>query len=329
MAITSIGYGNTIVPDTSTAKWLPRAGMSHYGVAGWSDWRPTIGGAGNRAVTIAAGVGWGWNIVDTNSAPAVVNVPSVGSGQRYDLIVAHRDWGTGTTTFAVVEGGSAKVIPPRDTNPGVEDDQPIAVVRVAAGNNSVLELWDVRVIPAPQGFAVDPMVLSYFDEVGTSLRLPPWGSDRETVATRYMDGGVEKWGFASVEDTFWATSLSGIVYSEHFALESMRIRRRQTRVTGRLSVRKLQLAGKTAAESTVTTGADGALSSQLNMFWLPSLWRPDDTFPVDIRGTESNNPFTGLIEPGGRVALTHGPPNRSIAPNARLTVYFDHLVGTA
>lgn len=165
MSITSLGYENTIFDDGDWANYAPFVAGAVYGVH-QNGWEPSAG-VGIRAVAIAAGDGWGWGIKDHNSATVTLNHASVSSGQRYDLVVAHRNWATSTTSFEIIQGNSTRAIPTRDTTPGTEDDQPIALVRVVPGS-VVAEVIDLRVW---KEYARDALVLNYMKRVGTQLRI--------------------------------------------------------------------------------------------------------------------------------------------------------------
>lgn len=172
MAITdSWGYAGDIdAPEW--AKLMPYAAGGQYGVKDFAAWRPTIGGSGDRAVTIAAGLGWGHGVMDTNGSSVTLNLPSVASGSRWDLIVARRIWSTGVTSFQRVAGTSTKALPNRLNTPGTEDEQPIALARVTAGSASVVELIDLRCIPGDSGLlAFNELALQYLNRVGTSIRI--------------------------------------------------------------------------------------------------------------------------------------------------------------
>lgn len=160
--------------DVTAAEWaqlLPYAAGMQYGVKTFGSWRPTIGGAGDRAVTIGAGFGWGHGVVDRNDAPVTLNLPSVSTGSRWDLICARRVWASGgSTTFERVSGTLTPTIPTRLNSPGVEDEQPIALARVQAGNSAVAELYDLRCLPGDSGLeAFHELALQYLTRDATQV----------------------------------------------------------------------------------------------------------------------------------------------------------------
>jgi hypothetical protein len=201
VAITdSWGYaGDVTAPEW--ARSIPNVGMSQYGVAGYGDWRVTAGGGGDRAISIAAGLGWGHGVTDINVGTVVLNVPSVASGSRWDTVVARRVWGTGTTSFQLVTGTSARSIAGARTNtPGTDDGQPIALARVVAGSSTVAEIVDLRCIPGDGGIvAFDSAALQYLSRVGTVARIGNVRWERITATN-----GTPTWAKVDVTpDTGW------------------------------------------------------------------------------------------------------------------------------
>lgn len=315
MAISSVGYAGTV----DAAQWADlvwRAGGSEYGVVGFGDWRVSVGG-GTRQVSVAAGKGWGHGVVDSNSAPVVLTHSSVPSGQRWDLIVAHRNWNTNTTTFAIVAGGSAKVIPARDSDIGDEADQPIALVRINAGATTVAEIVDLRCIPGDNGMVIfDALSLSYLSAVGTEVRLD------DIVWSRVVDNlGSPRWIQSDQGDTGWVSSLAGVDGTASFDADSMRLRRLGARVTGHVVVKR----NSTADPATAPVAADGSITPG-SLLRLPVGWRPGAKCAVEVRGYSGNAPFFGTVETDGLVTVTHGLAGNSMTLNSRYYVHFDHLV---
>lgn len=170
MAITSVGYAGT-VDDTEWPQVTRYAGGSTYSVAGAADFNATPG-VGDRAVSIAAGTAAGGGVVDVSDGPVTLLLPSVSSGSRWDLIGLRRHWATGITTVERVAGGSTKTIPTRPDDPGIEDVQPLWLLRVTAGQTTVQEFVDLRVWVGDGGaYANNDLVRSYMDRVGTSIRI--------------------------------------------------------------------------------------------------------------------------------------------------------------
>jgi hypothetical protein len=174
MADQHIGYPGS-VNAAQLADWMPNVAAAQYSVAGTNDAKAIIG-AGTRAVTIKAGTVIGDGILDVFENDTTVNLTSVPSGDRWDMIVLRRTWnatpGASTSIYTVVTGGPNRTLPSRNTNAGVLADQPIALARVRSGQNAVQEIVDLRVWAHNGGvFAVSDLVMGYLDQVGTHLTI--------------------------------------------------------------------------------------------------------------------------------------------------------------
>lgn len=180
MAITeSLGYGGTITED-DLAVWR-RAFPGTYGVVAAGDWKVTVKPGVDRTLRVAAGQGYGHLVVDTNDdteAGATVQLNTLASGTRWDLIVARRDWSGsgGTSTFTKVTGTSVQtaVLASRAQTPGVLDEQPLALVQVTGngGGGVISDVVDLRVWHGDGGaYAESVLVLQFLTDVGTMIRI--------------------------------------------------------------------------------------------------------------------------------------------------------------
>lgn len=203
MAITSVGYAGTIT-DANWRRMATAAVGSLYGVDDATSWKVTPG-VGDRAVRIATGGGFGLGVRDVSDAVVTLTLPTVPSGSRWDLIVMHRDWGTKVSQFQSIQGGATEALPARDAGFGTQNDQPIALVRVAAGNTVVQDIIDLRCIPGDGGvFAFHALALSYLDRVGTSVRIGDAVHDRVVNAL-----GNPVWVSTLTADTGWTAVTPG------------------------------------------------------------------------------------------------------------------------
>lgn len=172
MAITSVGYDGT-VDEVQWANMVSKTGFSEYGVDSSTAFLVTQV-AGTRMVSIAAGLAWGRGVMDISDTAVNVQLEAVTTGSRYDLIALRRSWGPangGPSEIVIIKGTSSKALPSmRQSNPGVVDDQPIALVRVQAGSTSIPEIIDLRVWARNGGlYAVDDLARSYIASVGTEI----------------------------------------------------------------------------------------------------------------------------------------------------------------
>jgi hypothetical protein len=152
VTITSIGYTGTINATqwaAQTASYVGRSGVSGDGqcVGSATDWQTTIVAGVDRTVRIAPGTGYGFGVVDVNDATFDVQLP-IASGTVWYAIIARRHWTTtptNSTVFGYVTGSASLLLPTGlSANPGVEADQPIALVQITSGTTSPTDIIDLR-----------------------------------------------------------------------------------------------------------------------------------------------------------------------------------------
>lgn len=169
MALTSVGYAGSV----TSADWadLTAAFGAQYGVGGAADWKVTTVAGQDRTVSVAVGSGFGHGILDTTDAAETIQLATVGSGSRWDTIVARRTWATPVTTLIAVQGTSTRGISAsRQSNPGVVDDQPIALVQVTAGQQLPTSVVDLRCWRGNGGMvAASNDALGYLDAAGSAV----------------------------------------------------------------------------------------------------------------------------------------------------------------
>lgn len=147
MADTSYGYVGSV--DQTGHALLSRFAGAEYAVAGAADWKVTPVSGVDRTVSIAPGVGYGHGVWDEFETAQTVQLPTLASGTRWDLVCMRRTWsgtvGASTTLPAFVSGTSAQSIPAgRNANPGTLDDQPLALVQITAGQQVPTAVIDLR-----------------------------------------------------------------------------------------------------------------------------------------------------------------------------------------
>lgn len=194
MTIASIGYAGSI----SAAEWPEFSWnlVGGYSIGGPGDMLVTPA-VGDRTIAIADGLAVGCGVEDVCTSLSNIALPA---GTRWDLIALRRNWGTGETTIVRVEGTATKALPGgRESTPGTLDDQPIALVRVAAGSTAIQEVVDLRVWAGDGGvFARDELVLSFLTRLGTRVRIGDY------TWTRVLDAmGAAKWIKDATADSGW------------------------------------------------------------------------------------------------------------------------------
>lgn len=210
MAVTFIshGYDTTTGNPYTEIAWAdahPRIGSGTYGVRSGGDWKVTAVAGQDRTVSIAAGFGWGSGVIDQTVANDTIQLDTISSGSRWDLIVARRDWTptAGETVFMKINGGSVKAIPGgRLETPGGIDDQPLALVQVTAGQTQPTAIVDLRCWAVNGGMvAKDDLVKSYLNDLGTELYI-------NGVQWRYIPGANDVPEWISVDTTQSSADIS-------------------------------------------------------------------------------------------------------------------------
>jgi hypothetical protein len=176
MTITSLGYSGTIAPNVGWANMQQVLG-SRYMVASHTDCvvSPLVGGT--RQIQVSTGYMGGWGILDQITATETLTLATVASGIHYWLICAHRNWTTPVTTITAIDAGTAlpATMPTRSTSPGTTDDQPLALVSIAAGATNPVVIYDLRAIGGPNIYNMSaslqnlPNWLSYMAIEGSTV----------------------------------------------------------------------------------------------------------------------------------------------------------------
>jgi hypothetical protein len=138
------------------------------------DWKVTPVAGQDRTVSIAAGWGFGHGVTDSTYANDTIQLDTISSGSRWDLIAVRRDWTptAGVTKFVKVNGGATAVIPGgRQANPGGIDDQPIALVQVTAGQTQPTSIIDLRTWAGDGGGLVGAhdLIRTFLNKTGTRI----------------------------------------------------------------------------------------------------------------------------------------------------------------
>jgi len=171
----SPGYAGAYMFNADWAK-IQRGLGAKYWVDDLAALKVTPKTGGTREVNIAAGIGGGHGILDTNDATATVQLPTVASGTSYFMIVLKRTWGvTQASTFGYIAAGtSSATLPTRATDPGnTADDQPLALVSLASGSTNPVVVADLRAIGHGKDelLAFDERVLQYINWPGARVTI--------------------------------------------------------------------------------------------------------------------------------------------------------------
>jgi hypothetical protein len=205
MAVTFIshGYDTTTGNPYTEIAWAdahPAIGSGTYGVRSGNDWKVTAVAGQDRTVSIAEGFGWGAGVIDLTVENETIQLDTISSGSRWDLIAARRDWTptAGETKFMKINGGSTRAIPGgRLMTPGGIDDQPLALVQVTAGQTQPTAIVDLRCWATNGGMvAKDDLAKNYLNKLGTEVFI-------NGVEWRYIpgDNDVPTWIGNEVDKT--------------------------------------------------------------------------------------------------------------------------------
>jgi hypothetical protein len=306
MAITSAGYDGT-VDEVQMAGMAPKTGTSEYGVEGAGDFAVSAVAGQDRTVSIAPGTAWGHFVKDVSDANITKALTAPSSGSRWDMIVLSRDWqpAGGTTVGKVIEGGSSSnTLPSRLTNPGVTDDQPLALVRVDAGSTTIGDIIDLRCWGRNGGLtAKNTRVLQYLTAIGSAVEI------NGTTWQRLLDANnTPVWAKTTRhEDTGW---------TDGFAANGW---------TGTVKVRRVG----NQAEVKVTVRRDGAtidVPSNGNLV-NTQVAKVNSSFAPSIEQTGLSSGGSGRLAAGtiysgtGEIYLTAVPPNDDIANGDPISLY--------
>ena len=173
----SNGYDTTSTNPYTEGAWAdahPSIGLAKYGVRSPMHWKVTAVAGADRTVSIAAGKGFGHGITDYTYANETLQLDTIASGSRWDLIAVRRDWTptAGVSKFVKINGGATPVIPGgRQSNAGGIDDQPLALVQVTAGQTQPTAIIDLRTWSGDGGVivAAHDLVRTFMNSTGTRL----------------------------------------------------------------------------------------------------------------------------------------------------------------
>lgn len=179
---TNTGFGGETLDGTAFARIMAEGGQPYgppvsltTGLADSNALKVTTA-AGTLKVSVSAGAVTGWGHRFTNDASLDLTLGAIASGTRWDLIAIRRAWTAGgglaarAAAIVVIPGTTARALPAaRNANPGVLDDQPLALVQVTAGNavpTAIVSLTSLPskvhtvsdVLAAPQGIGTLALV---------------------------------------------------------------------------------------------------------------------------------------------------------------------------
>jgi hypothetical protein len=310
------------VGEVSTAQTPAVFGHgSRYSVEGPGDLRVTAGGAGDRALTVAAGTAWGDAVLATWDGPTVMNAAA---GTRWNTLVNRRDWGAETATLTLLQGGTARALAPgvQLRNPTASTgagytyaDQPIALVRTTSGETAIQEVVDLRCWAGDGGLlAAAPEALQYLTEPGTQVRIGT------TLHTRIISGsGNPAWVADSFAPYQKVTSFGSSVENSGWTIANL------GSYLIRDGKRRTMFLEQRRVSGTVQAGSNGSIAN-LQVFTLVTASdRPIGSVPLTMTYLETagGGDFAGrgTLAPDGTVYLNSLLPGGRILPHSTESLY--------
>lgn len=294
MALTSVFYDG---PVTETDRAKNRAGAPDYGVYGGDDFKvrqhPTL----PYALFVGKGKAHGHGVTDTAETDQVVQCDTLsGAGTvRWDLIVVRRNWQPllgGPSKLVAIPGGVNTTIPAaRLNNPGVEDDQPIAMVQWNGGLNTPKQIIDLRCWAANGGMEIaNEIAFEYLSKPGSAIRF-------EGLTWRYtlQANSVWAWSAEGFAQNYGAVSPTGYKTTGNTTLESVSDKMRLTvdltiqRTGGDLLVSQSAFSGFGQVLATAVLGDS-----------------PVKYVPISVSGGGNNNTATLAVDPATGVFSIRG-----------------------
>lgn len=317
MAITSIGYPETIEGGAGVALWHAAAGRP-YVFPAENQLRPNNPQSGTRRVTLSTGRFSGKGITDYNDATVNLDLPTPSGSKQYFAIVANR-WVDAASTPSTpvpsgeltrlgwVAGTSSRAIPAVTQVPGTLDQQLVALALVESGEQYIRELVDLRAIGEEGG------VYTVFDDLALQTVRRPGARaynaiTKRTYECRYTAAKALEWeliGAPNLESTNigssvsgWSTGNTGLSSYAHRTFD------------GAVSLRLASRSGSVRRASDSSGGF-----TDMHVFTLDPSFRPRYTWPITFKyytPTGSTYGGFGEVRTGGEVVLQSGAPGADI-----------------
>lgn len=177
---TTYGFPGGSIDAAAIPEWVKTA-RARFSVSGPDDWKVSPLGSLDRGIRVEVGTGHGDGVTVKTHEYETMSLPYPDIATRWYLIARRRNWaGTGTATLVALPAGATPSLPAvgnaatqMKNKPGVESDQPIALVPVTQKDRTVgTGIIDLRAWAGPGGVeAVHSLALSYLAEPGAAVKL--------------------------------------------------------------------------------------------------------------------------------------------------------------
>lgn len=145
MAITAYGFDGSM-SEAAWAALATMAGSVYPTVSAHSAYTVSVGGGGDRAVTVGTGRSFAHGILSINDAPVVMNATVVTVGTvRYDTVALRINWTSNTVQVVVVSGGTTSGLAAGlNSSPGTIFDHPLSIIQISSSSLTIQSVLDVR-----------------------------------------------------------------------------------------------------------------------------------------------------------------------------------------
>lgn len=174
------GFPYAAIDASVLPVWLNSAAQARFSVEGKEGLKVSALGSLDRGIRIEAGTASGDAVTTVFRRYETQSLPLPDVASRWYLVAIRRNWsGSGTSTLVYLPSGTTAELPPigdaptqRSDKPGIESDQPLALVRVTQKDRTVQEIIDLRCWAGPGGVeVVHRLALNYLAEPGASVKL--------------------------------------------------------------------------------------------------------------------------------------------------------------
>ena len=177
---TTYGFPSGSIDAAALPEWVKTA-RARFSVSGPDDWKVSPLGSLDRGIRVEVGTGHGDGVTVVTHEYETMSLPYPDVPTRWYLIARRRNWsGTGTATLVALPAGTTPSLPAvgdaptqMKNKPGIESDQPIALVPVTQKDRTVgAGIINLHSWAGPGGVeAAHELALEYLREPGASVKV--------------------------------------------------------------------------------------------------------------------------------------------------------------
>lgn len=177
---TTYGFPSGSIDAAALPEWVKTA-RARFSVSGPDDWKVSPLGSLDRGIRVEVGTGHGDGVTVVTHEYETMSLPYPDVPTRWYLIARRRNWsGTGTATLVALPAGTTPSLPAvgdaptqMKNKPGIESDQPIALVPVTQKDRTVgAGIINLHAWAGPGGVeAAHELALTYLAEPGAAVKI--------------------------------------------------------------------------------------------------------------------------------------------------------------